>query len=839
MENQGGKIYQSKMKKLILIMFAVFLSFSFVSAITWDNTHYYKLDETTGAVIDELGTKHGINHGVTRGVSGLIGSAFEWDGVDEDDYVNLTDVYDGSTNFSVSLWIKTSYSGDNYVFANSWYPNFMEWRILGTGSSIEVTEKNSTGDEAKVTGTKNVNDGNWHHIVVTWDNSNTNLSLYIDNEFQGSDNTGSIISDPGGNWILGLRDKGVGFQQEWNGSIDEVGLWGRLLDRSEIEELYNSGSGLSYEEKSFVYAYLEFPPDNYLSSETSIDFLANYSTIRCNLTNATLYIWNSTLDLINKTTQTITGTSNSSNFTISGFTLGSYKWNVLACGENATGSLCNFATSNRTFEIGASLSSITYNNKTYETAEETFIAEFNILEGAEISLAQLVYNGTNYTISNLTYPNSTYLILTKTMDMALNPSPFQNTTNDFFFRFIYAGNQVQETSTFQQDVGYINFKKCNATFSTTALNFTYRDEFDNSEINASKNSTSMEVTFHYWLGSGSIYKNYSFQNLSMSDSQVKFCIFPSHLTFKTDMDMDYEATDYSLRQYYFRNAVLTNQTREIPLILLLTEYSVKFFITLKQGTDFFTDGIVTISKYFTGEGDYKTISIRKSDDKGEFIEYFDLDKNYKFSIVKDGVSYGTIEKWITCQEAPCTLTLDLEDVTMDIWQGYYDYFATNIAYNLTYNDDTKLVTFIFNDLTGLAQYFRLEVLQTKYNETSATVCDKTLYTTAGTLTCNLTDYEGQFTAKAYVSRIPEKFVDYINFAISTIKEILGRPLSLFITLILIVTIALIGAWNPAVGVALIAFSILMMTIVGFTPFSYATVVAVMIIALVLIIKMRT
>jgi len=756
----GGEKFQFKMKKLILLVFAVFLSLAFVSFVS--------------AVVES----HGIPLTLTTQQAG-------WYGME----IKL------NTNINLT---RVEALGD--------YPKV---KILNSSlnviSSSDLVNGNATFNDFSLSA------GETYYIVVD-DDAGAKYTIHYNESVAVG--TYPIVND----------------YFNWTGALDH----NNITYTTRAYAIVN----VEFEAKPPPKIDLISPANNSVLSVTGTNFTANYSFSDYNLTNATYYIWNSTGIFNNSVVVDISGTENSTTEYIDGFVLGDYEWNVLVCYRNDTYSNCSFADSNFTFTVGAALIDLTYNNKTYETSSETFIAEFDILEGAEISLAQLVYNGTNYTISNLTYPNATHLILTKIIDIPLNPNPFQNTTNNFFFRFTYAGNQIQETSTYNQEIGFINLQKCNSTYSTTTLNFTYRDEFDNSEINANENSTSMEATFHYWLGYGSVYKNYSFQNLSMSDSQVKFCLYPSHITLKTDMDMDYEATDYSPRQYYFRNATLTNQTREIPLILLLTEYSVKFFVTLKQGTDFFSDGIVTISKYFTGEGEYRTIGMRKSDDKGEFIEYFDLDKNYKFSVVKDGVSYGTIEKWITCQEAPCTLTLNLEDISADIWQGYYDYFATNVAYNLTYDDDTKLVTFTFNDLTGLAQYFRLEVLQTKYNETSAVICNQTLYTTAGTLTCNLTGYEGQFTAKAYVSRSPEKFVDYFNFAISTIKETLGLT-GILVTLFLIITIALAGVWNPAVGIALLVFSILMMSILGFTALSYTTVTAVIIIGLILIIKMRT
>ncbi|GAG14229.1 unnamed protein product, partial [marine sediment metagenome] len=255
---------------------------------------------------------------------------------------------------------------------------------------------------------------------------------------------------------------------------------------------------------------------------------------------------------------------------------------------------------------------------------------------------------------------------------------------------------------------YVVLNMCNSTYDQVAVNFTFMDEVTNTELNASSNATTINAFFNYWLGTGTVSKNHSYTNLTNNQSQYEFCMFPTWETIYNNMDMEYEAIAYSPRTYYFRNASLSNITNEIALNLLSTADSVKFFFEVRQGMSPFTDAVVTISKYFIGEGVYRTVGIRETDDVGEFIEYLDLDKKYKYSIVRDGVSYGTITKVANCEEAPCEITLQLEEAETDLWSGFYDVFAHGIAYSLVYNSTTKNVTFTFNDLTGLAQHFRLE-----------------------------------------------------------------------------------------------------------------------------------
>ena len=602
---------------------------------------------------------------------------------------------------------------------------------------------------------------------------------------------------------------------------------------------YTGNRTLYMNRKTFgVNSVLDFPEDAIVISDSDLLFGANFSANEGNISNATLYVWNSDDSLFGINTSIVTGMTNTSNMSISGLTMGNYLWNVFVCGENITDYLCEFALSNYSFKVAGILTSVDYNPNTFETKNETFKASYNILEGAEISLAQLIYNGTNYTISDITKTDTTFNV-SKVIDIPLNINPFENETREFYFRFKYEGDIVQVTDNYTQNVSFINLQLCNDTYNTTSVNFTYYDELTNEQINATTNRTSIKSTFHYWLGGGDIYKNYSYNNLSNNlTNQYKFCIFPADKTIITDMDLEYEAADYSSRTYYFRDASLTNVTNEILLNLLTSNNAVKFFISVRNGLNPFTEAVITISKYFIGEGIYRTISVRESDEDGEFIEYLDLDEKYRFDIVKEGESYGSLIKQASCDEAPCRFTLQVESAETDAWQGYYDVFAKDVATTLKYDDTEQMVTYDFNDLTGLAHYFVLTVSKTAYNQTGENICNNTLYSTSGSLTCNMSGQIGDFKATGYISRSPPKITNYITFVISSLKNIFGQT-GLFISLLLIITIAFVGSWNPAVGVTLGAFAILMMKILGFAAMNYATVIIVFIIAIILIIKMKT
>lgn len=88
----------------------------------------------------------------------------------------------------------------------------------------------------------------WYHIVVTYDGtaSVAGTKMYINGLIETISNsidslsTGTTVSSA--NFEIGARS----VTQETDGLIDEVGIWSRELDSTDVTNLYNSGSGLAY-----------------------------------------------------------------------------------------------------------------------------------------------------------------------------------------------------------------------------------------------------------------------------------------------------------------------------------------------------------------------------------------------------------------------------------------------------------------------------------------------------------------------------------------------------------------------------------------------------------------
>lgn len=195
-----------------------------------------------------LGSKLGIISLAGAGSAFSNTKSIELDGAD--DYIEAKSTTLGlDTAISISLWVKTTQSTSGfkqligeYDWTNSSKRNWLLY-LSNTDNRISflVFSAGSIPINTSVLGTDaNIDDGNWHHVMVTWDGTtNTNsFNMFFDgvNVHQGTPtSTGIRTSDA----PLHIGD-GPNGSVEFEGNIDEVAIWNS--DQSaNITEIYNSG----------------------------------------------------------------------------------------------------------------------------------------------------------------------------------------------------------------------------------------------------------------------------------------------------------------------------------------------------------------------------------------------------------------------------------------------------------------------------------------------------------------------------------------------------------------------------------------------------------------------
>ena len=147
-------------------------------------------------------------------------------------------------SLSISFWIKHDINNSNidkYIvtrynqgdFSNSTYG--VGTGQTGNGYFYVQPQANINGNELR--GNINLNDGNWHNIVVVWENGNKN-SLFVDNVLD-VDNIYNALGNINNNNDL-IFGCGVNLTQFYSGKIDDISIYNRALTQTEITQLYNS-----------------------------------------------------------------------------------------------------------------------------------------------------------------------------------------------------------------------------------------------------------------------------------------------------------------------------------------------------------------------------------------------------------------------------------------------------------------------------------------------------------------------------------------------------------------------------------------------------------------------
>jgi len=205
---------------------------------------YYKLDESSGAVLDANGSNDGTNYGATPNVAGKINTAYDFDG--SNDYISIPDdnTLDITSAITLSAWVKLDST-------QSLYPAILVKGEIKDGATDSYGLRLATGDVqfiiytgtfTALAGTIDIKDNAWHYLVATYDG--TNMRIYVDGEEDTTvAKTGNIntVALP---LQIGQTYNHAGYFLD--GLVDEVAIFNTALTSTQITFLYNSGSGVPY-----------------------------------------------------------------------------------------------------------------------------------------------------------------------------------------------------------------------------------------------------------------------------------------------------------------------------------------------------------------------------------------------------------------------------------------------------------------------------------------------------------------------------------------------------------------------------------------------------------------
>jgi len=284
----------------------------------------------------------------------------------------------------------------------------------------------------------------------------------------------------------------------------------------------------------------------------------------------------------------------------------------------------------------------TFNNITYETANETYNIKINTIDSITPTSPKFFHNDVEYTATTTPLGGNNFSI-SKTIDVQTISSEVNKT---FYFQWDVDVNEAtSETS--NQTIKTISFVRC---FSGTPfLNFTFKDEADDSVLNASNDLTDAD----YWLGSGAITKSYITSNTT-DDYGYMFCFLPLDRTVITDLIFKYSKTGYPLRTFTYDDQSLTNTTLDKTLYLLSTTDGIYSSISVIESSGASIEGVVIqIERQFGGI--WTLISQDTTGSDG--VATFWVNPNFQHRITATKTNYVTTQVTITPSQTLYTLTM--------------------------------------------------------------------------------------------------------------------------------------------------------------------------------------
>ncbi len=593
------------------------------------------MNETTGVALDSVdGIHNGTLEGnILRGAPGIINNSFNFDGVG--DYVNITNATFVCLDAicSISMWINSSDTTNDYLWyqGNSTFSSSYAVSVnpSGQGSlAINLRDDDSTSqDIIFAPESVNITNGLYQHIVAVFNDSSG--LIYVNGTLVNQSAITVTISTM---QVEFLGARALEPADEFNGQMDEVGIWNRSLTAFEVQQLFNDGLGLTNVPGATGSVETQLLTPNVTINDTvSQNFTMRIIPVNLTLVNATVWLYFANGTLVNNTENSSLSGLVETNTTINIINLDpqDYTWNALSCGDEDDGTAtCSFDNFNATFTIGAINTSYIFNGTVTETSEQTFIQHINLPSTSSITGASFTYNGTERTATTALVSGSNQS-LTSTFDIPLVNTSIQN----FNFNITYANGFEQALLVDQQNTDELTLTQdSNVVFlNISFINETVAEEAVNASVPNS--------AFVYFIGTGTVNRSLTFSSTTVNQS-YPFSVTPADEIVNIDYEFTFVNPYSQQREFNPLTTTFTNVTTEQQLFLLPTSLGLfNKFQTINSVGASLVDVRAVITRSLGGG----TITVASAFTDGSgFVNFFlNPDVTYTAVFTKDGFQANT------------------------------------------------------------------------------------------------------------------------------------------------------------------------------------------------------
>lgn len=210
---------------------------------------YWRLDDASGATsaADSSGHNSAATYNGSAGfgqagaLAGDADTAVGFDGLST--YLEAPDILNPNTSLSLEAWVKTTATSGVIIDQPYALGTTQSYALELSGGKAEAEVyahpfgNPSANFAYTVTGTSAVDDGLWHHLVMTFGSGT--LDVYVDGSLQASTSTNLFVQDSTLSLEIGRFDSAG--NQYFAGSMDEVAIYGSTLSAGQVSADYHAG----------------------------------------------------------------------------------------------------------------------------------------------------------------------------------------------------------------------------------------------------------------------------------------------------------------------------------------------------------------------------------------------------------------------------------------------------------------------------------------------------------------------------------------------------------------------------------------------------------------------
>lgn len=407
------------MKQYVYIIIFLIIIVGVRADLTINNTVYHAFNTSSDYQLDLTGnSNHATNNGAIYNTTGKISGNYYYI---TNKYMNMTDS-DGlslSSKFTINVWIVPNANNKNMAILSKFGSTSQRsyWFAYNNGLWNFFYSTDGSNQAQTNYGTT-LSTGQWYMLTLTYDGAK--FMQYI-NGVNVHNTTASNVNIYDSNTMTAIGRLGSTTNDYFDGLIDELSIWNnRVLNISDIQLLYNNGTGLSYPYTSEVINYPPSIPTFTYTNCSNITYLTkgNNDTLLINWTTSVdvngddiTYVINMIRNGTSTKTQLYNGSNTSFYLSVDEQIVGRYNLQAETYDDyngsigNITNCRLNICSNNYVKSVGLCVGYtrlVTYTDSNNCTSLYNFPIENNTYEECSIPPTEIVYSFSDEQIIMLT-----------------------------------------------------------------------------------------------------------------------------------------------------------------------------------------------------------------------------------------------------------------------------------------------------------------------------------------------------------------------------------------------------------------------------------------------------